>query len=105
MDGNIECGRCGSCCRGTLIVEADWLDALREPRLLGADVTGRQPTIDDLFNDETRCIILAANAPCKFLGDDNLCTIYSTRPNDCVGMPAGDEQCLEARRACGLGSL
>lgn len=104
MDGKPECDCCGACCRGTLIVEAYWLDALREPRILGADVTGRHAPLDDLL-DETRCILLAANAPCPFLGDDRRCTIYCTRPNDCVGMQADDEQCQEARRACGLGPL
>ena len=91
-----ECDCCGACCQGTLIVEAYYVDALREPRILDADVTGRRQTMDDLSDDD-RCIILAANAPCKFLGNDNRCTIYPTRPNVCVGMEAGDEQCQKAR--------
>ena len=105
MDGKRKCDCCGACCRGMLIVEADWLDALREPRILGADVTGRQTTIDELSADDGRCVILAANAPCRFLGENHRCTIYSTRPNECVGMQADDEQCHDARRACGLGLL
>lgn len=32
-----ECDKCGACCKGTLIVEADDLDVLREPRIIEAD--------------------------------------------------------------------
>ena len=102
MASEYECDRCGACCRGTLIVEADYLDALREPRLLDADVCGRRPTINELSDDDGRCIVLAANQPCRFLFPDGRCTIYPTRPNNCVGMQAGDEQCQEARSQLGL---
>ena len=99
-----ECDRCGACCRGTLIVEAYYLDALRDPRILDADVSGRSLTIDELSDDD-RCVVLAANRPCQFLGGDGLCTIYPTRPNACVAMEAGDEQCQEARSQLGLSPL
>ena len=32
----------------------------------------------------------------------NLCSIYPTSPNACVGMQAGDEQCRDARAVEGL---
>ena len=32
-----QCDRCGACCQGHLIVEADDLDVLREPRLIDVD--------------------------------------------------------------------
>jgi Fe-S-cluster containining protein len=99
-----NCDCCGACCRGTLIVEAYYLDALREPRILDADVTGRKRPLEDL-NDEDRCIILAAGLPCRFLADDGRCTIYPTRPNTCVGFEAGDEQCQEARSQLDLPPL
>ncbi len=101
MTPEYECDRCGACCRGVLIVEAYHLDALREPRILDADVTGRRVTIDDLTDDD-RCILLAASRPCRFLSAEGSCTIYPTRPNVCVGMQAGDEQCQEARSQLGL---
>lgn len=104
MTPQYECDRCGACCRGTLIVEAYYLDAVREPRLLDADVTGRRQTMDEL-SDETRCILLAANQPCRFRSVEGCCTIYPTRPNTCVGMEAGDEQCQEARSRMGLPPL
>jgi Fe-S-cluster containining protein len=99
-----ECDCCGACCRGTLIVEAYYLDALREPRIIEADVTGRKVTLDDL-DDEFRCVLLAAGLPCRFLGNDGRCVIYPTRPNTCVGFEAGDEQCQEARSQVGLPRL
>lgn len=104
MSLRYECDRCGACCRGTLLVEAYYLDALREPRILDADVTGRKVTIDDLTDDD-RCVLLAAGRPCRFLGDDGRCTIYPTRPNTCVGFEAGDEQCQEARSRLNLPPL
>jgi len=99
-----ECDRCGACCQGTLIVEAYYLDALRELRILAANVSGRETTLEDL-DDEGRCVVMAANQPCRFLSDDGLCTIYSTRPNACVAMEAGDSQCQEARSQLGLPPL
>jgi len=104
MTARYECDPCGACCRGTLIVEAYHLDALREPRILDADVSGRHPTMDEL-SDDSRCIVLAANRPCQFLSADGRCAIYPTRPNVCVAMQAGDEQCQEARCQLGLPPL
>lgn len=101
MMSQYECDCCGACCRGTLIVEAYYLDAVREPRILDADVSGRRRTMDDLSDDD-RCVVLAANRPCRFLSADGRCAIYPTRPNVCVGMEAGDEQCQEARARMGL---
>lgn len=102
MTPQYECDCCGACCNGTLIVEADYLDVLREPRLLDADVAGRRTTIAELAEDDGRCILLAANTPCRFLTTEGRCTIYLTRPNVCVEMQAGDEQCQDARRRRGL---
>lgn len=99
-----QCDRCGACCRGVLIVEAYHLDVVREPRILDADVTGRKVTIEDLTDDD-RCVLLAAGRPCRFLSADGSCTIYPTRPNVCVGMEAGDEQCQDARSRTGLPPL
>lgn len=100
-----ECDQCGACCAGTLIVEADILDVLREPRLIEADPhwTGK-PLLQvlDALDEPGRCVLLAASRPCRFLGPDERCTIYPTRPNDCVALQAGDEQCQSARQERGL---
>jgi Fe-S-cluster containining protein len=43
------------------------------------------------------CHMLTAVRPCPMLGPDNLCTIYQTRPNVCVGFKPGGQQCRELR--------
>ena len=106
-----ECDQCGACCKGTLIVEADDLDILREPRLIEADpnYAGQSllQVIDTFQSDVGRALILACGTdrPCAFLGEDNRCQIYPTRPNECVAMQAGDDQCQLARQAVGLEPL
>ena len=103
-----ECDCCGACCRGHLIVEADLLDLLRESRLASADPHYRDTPVAEVlaFLDESgRCMVLAAARPCPFLDADSRCSIYPTRPNDCVAMPAGEDQCQMARQAAGLPPL
>ena len=36
--GRYECDQCGACCKGTFIVEADYLDVRREPRVIELQV-------------------------------------------------------------------
>lgn len=104
-----ECDQCGACCRGSLLVEVYDLDVQREPRLASADVSRAnlasvEAVMADLNVDADRCLIIAGgkDRPCCFLGDDNRCTIYPTRPNVCVAMAAGSDQCQLAREAIGL---
>ena len=100
---NYECDKCGACCSGELIVEAYDLDVLREPRLaeaaLGPAAASFRELMADLDDDGDRCIVIACGTPCAFLSDGNECSIYPTRPNMCVGMAAGSEQCQAARQA------
>lgn len=106
-----ECDQCGACCQGHLIVQAEDLDVMREPRLIEADPRlADKPVdevLDELQSDFGRVITLACgeSRPCPFLGADKTCTIYPTRPNDCVAMQAGDEQCQQARAEAGLAPL
>ena len=104
-----ECDKCGACCTGALIVEADELDVMREPRLPQADPNyAKLPVIDvvELLQCEPgRAIVLAAGTPCEFLSAENHCEIYPTRPNACVWLQAGDDQCHQARKAVGLDEL
>ncbi len=106
-----ECDKCGACCKGYLIVEADEIDLLREPRLAEADphYAGKNASevLDILRGEIGKAIVIACGTerPCRFLRDDNTCEIYPTRPNDCVSMQAGDEQCQKAREAEGLPPL
>ena len=107
-----ECDKCGACCRGNLIVEVYELDVWREPNLVDADISrwtrdmSRQALMDELEQDGS-CLIIAGGRqhPCVFLREDSTCGVYPTRPNVCVAMRAGDDQCQEARKADGLPEL
>ena len=95
-----ECDRCGLCCRN-LIVEADWADVLREPRI-AEQCPNRSASKTPLLG---RCWILfseAKDGACPFLGDDHACAIYATRPITCVAFVAGSRKCLELRARAGL---
>ncbi len=99
--GLYVCDRCGLCCRH-LLVEAYALDVLREPRIEAECPLGkRHPDLDIL----DACWILSAVKPCPFLGLDNRCGIYATRPGTCVGFAAGSAQCQQLRREHGVPPL
>ncbi len=105
-----QCDNCGACCR-QLIVEVYDLDVLREQHLATADISGntRGLSYDALMADleqEGHCLVIAGGGEaCKFLRGNNTCAIYPTRPNVCVAMQGGDEQCQEARAQEGLPPL
>ena len=106
-----DCDRCGACCRGHLLVEVYELDVLREPKLIEADIGSwtremtRQTLMDELEQDGTCLIIAGSPCACAFLREDNACAVYPTRPNVCVAMLAGDDQCQESRKSAGLPEL
>jgi len=103
-----ECDRCGACCKGHLLVEAEAIDVIREPRVIGADRHHRGKSVQQMVKEienEWKAVILTCGQACPFLGQDDLCQIYPTRPNDCVAMQAGDEQCQECRASEGLPPL
>jgi Fe-S-cluster containining protein len=57
------------------------------------------------IEQEMKAVIIACGRQCQFLGADNHCSIYLSRPTCCVGLQAGDEQCQSAREAEGLPPL
>ena len=105
-----ECDQCGACCNGSLIVETDEIDLMRESRLIEAEPSLKGysvPQVLEKYENEIGFAILLAcssNRPCPFLAAKR-CSIYPTRPNVCVAMQAGDEQCQEARKAARLEPL
>jgi Fe-S-cluster containining protein len=118
-----ECNRCGAC-RRRLIIEIEPLDIVREPRLLAAIRSfrvdpGDGPWFDSEEEEEYERLgppipeaelggslnMTGPGGSCVLLGEDNLCTIYPTRPNVCVGMRAGSDQCQGARERAGLTPL
>ena len=105
-----ECDQCGACCK-TLLVEVYDIDVMREPALIPADTGNRmremlEENVMAELEQEGKCLLIAGpGTPCKFLDDENRCDIYPTRPNVCVAMAAGDEQCQQARKAMGIDPL
>lgn len=101
-----ECDCCGACCRN-LIVEVDHLDALREVRITVEgrllDGKGKMPLADAMWglNNSKR----TGHFGCVFIGDDNKCGIYATRPNVCVDVQAGGQKCQQARASAKLPPL
>lgn len=108
MSAKFQCDKCGACCQGSLIVEAQWIDVARELRLKEADQYYRDHSIAEvleLLRDEMRVVTLACGYGCPFLTEDKSCSIYPARPNVCIEMEAGDEQCQQARRSAGFPPL
>jgi Fe-S-cluster containining protein len=89
-------------------VEAYEIDVLREPRLIADDPHYVDKSLEEALcqlQDEFKCVLVAGGKPCMFLDRDNRCSIYPTRPNECVAREAGDEQCQGARSEEGLEPL
>ena len=103
-----DCDSCGACCKGHLLIECDEIDVLREPRLIEADQHHRGKSVDQMVDEilnDCMGVLLNCGQRCQFLGEDNRCGIYPTRPNCCVGMEPGDDQCQFCRSVEGLPPL
>jgi len=100
MSETYECDQCGMCCKNMLL-EASYLDVLREPRIAERTDNSRDVSLHVL--DHTW--VLNTRGGCTFLGDDNRCEIYETRPNCCVEFMAGSVRCQEMRKRGGLPPL
>jgi Fe-S-cluster containining protein len=100
---SFRCDSCGLCCR-RLLVEADWSDVLREPRI-AQECPNHGAKLPPVLE---QCWLLYSDAKagaCPFLGDDQKCGIYPTRPNTCVTFAAGSPKCQELRTEAGLPPL
>jgi Fe-S-cluster containining protein len=83
------CRQCGHCCR-TTIVEINYLDVLREPKLRKYLPKIPQSEITD---DTVGVIAKKDLHGCPFLTLRGKCSIYRTRPNICVSFEPGSRQC------------
>lgn len=98
-----DCDQCGLCCE-QLIIEADLIDAVREPRIAHLCVLMNGHGAIRL---EDACFSIACGQtrPCPFgsRGPDgkHKCDIYATRPGVCVSFQAGSAKCQELRAAYG----
>jgi Fe-S-cluster containining protein len=86
-----------------LIVNIEQADLDREPRLLPV-VT---PRVDDITKEPNGeyTLALGGSNPCPFIGGDNRCGIYETRPDVCRTFLAGSTYCQKLRELAGLPRL
>ncbi|HEY3332651.1 MAG TPA: YkgJ family cysteine cluster protein [Capsulimonadaceae bacterium] len=79
----IDCLSCGNCCK-TLQITVDRPDVLRLAKRLG--VSEKQFARDHVRTDRDGVTHLLSG-PCRFLGDDNKCSVYEDRPQACRDFP------------------
>jgi hypothetical protein len=93
------CKDCALCCQH-LLVEADAVDVLREPRI---QAVRPLKNVSGSLSVHDACWVLAGpGMPCKFLTRQKRCGIYPTRPNTCVAFLAGSNKCQVLRWEHGL---
>lgn len=97
-----ECDRCGACCK-TFPVLVSIGDARREPRITCE--TLELPEWQQTEEWRYRLHPLPFLEGCCFLQQDNLCSVYDTRPDPCRRFQAGSPECAEARSRVGLAPL
>ena len=96
---NDPCKNCGLCCEH-LLVEADAVDVLREPRIETSRPLGKRAVSLSVLD---ACWILAGpGMPCAFLTPKKRCAIYPSRPQTCVAFMPASPKCQELRSDHGL---
>jgi uncharacterized protein len=80
---NTDCLKCANCCKTTspIFYERDIDRAAKAVRLKPGEFIDRYLRIDE-DND-----YVLKSSPCIFLGSDNLCSIYDSRPAACREYP------------------
>ncbi len=98
----VECDKCGACCR-SFPVRVSLSDAEHEPRIhdCGLVIPAWLRSADQHYQLHP----LPFLGSCTFLGNENLCRIYATRPDVCRRFEPGSIQCQEARNRLGLAPL
>jgi len=94
-----DCTNCGACCRSFPIF-ASKTDAEREHRIHteSRHIEAHLRTENEAY----QLFPLPFLEKCPFLGDNQLCRIYSKRPDVCRRFSPGSSQCIEARRRQGI---
>lgn len=90
----MDCNICGACCRMYPLF-ASKADAAREPRIRLEAVELPESVQSEFRAYELHRLPLIES--CIFIGDDNRCTIYATRPDICRGFVPSVEACDRAR--------
>ncbi len=83
-----DCLACGNCCRslGPMILTKDIDLMAKSLRVKPAEIIDRY-----LHSDEDGDMVFRT-MPCPFLGDDNYCSIYESRPRACRDYPHTDRK-------------
>ena len=95
------CQSCGACC-AHYRVSFYWQEAEQRGLDVGrlVQVTPLRVCFQGTDTPPSRCVHLAGE-----VGSCASCTIYDQRPTPCREVQTGDEKCLRAREAHGLGPL
>lgn len=98
---DFDCTQCGACCR-CFPIFASAEDARREPRIQTDTIKlkAHLATPDKAY----QLFPLPFQEQCAFLQTDQLCRIYTTRPDVCRRFSAGSPQCIQARQRVGFAS-
>lgn len=92
---NVNCLNCANCCKTTPPLISN-VDVIKMARFLGLSVKMfvNKYTIQD-HNGE----LMFNGVPCRFLNQDNSCSIYEVRPEACRRYPHTDEKEYTKRTA------
>lgn len=96
------CDSCGACCK-TFPIRVSKEDGSREPLIAAHALV--VPAWEQSEEYYYQLHPLAFCTGCLFLGENNLCSVYETRPEVCRRFAAGSDQCQEARERNGLEKL
>lgn len=85
---SIDCLNCANCCRtlGPRITDKDVERMAKTLRMKTTDLINKY-----LHTDEEGDMVFQS-MPCPFLGDDNYCSIYESRPKACREYPHTDRK-------------
>ncbi len=83
ISAQIDCTQCGNCCR-SLMITLEKADTTRLSKHLGITKEDfEKKFVEKSAEDQTN---IFNKIPCHFL-DENKCTVYEARPNDCREFP------------------
>jgi hypothetical protein len=84
----IDCLQCANCCRtlGPRITDKDVERMAKTLRLKPVDLISKYFILDEDGD------MVFKSMPCPFLGDDNYCSIYESRPKACREYPHTDKK-------------
>jgi len=88
ISGETDCLKCANCCRslGPRITDKDVERMAKALRMKSAYVIAKYLRIDEDSD------MVFQTMPCPFLGEDNYCSIYESRPKACREYPHTDRK-------------